>query len=67
MVQLEIFHEMTEMDMLREEVRLLRASNEKVRKSLYARHGELAKKYMDIHNRLQILEHYICRNRILSS
>jgi hypothetical protein len=67
MLQLDIFQEMTETEILREEVRLLRDSNEKVRKSLYARHGELAKKYVDIHNRLQILEHNICRNLILRS
>ncbi len=65
-LQMDFFKEMTELEIMREEIRILRESNEKVRKSLYARHGELAKNYLDLHYRLQILEHNICRNRILS-
>jgi Trm5-related predicted tRNA methylase len=61
-IQLDFFTEMTETEELREEIRQLRASHEKIRKSLYARHGELAKKYCEIHERLQVLEHNICRN-----
>ena len=64
-IQLDFFKEMDESDWLREEIRLLKEGHEKVRKSLYARHGELAKKYCDLHNRMQILEHNICRNNLL--
>ena len=60
-IQLDFFADHTEIEILREEVRQLRLSNEKVRKGLYARHGELAKLYLEINDRLNILEHNICR------
>jgi hypothetical protein len=52
-----------EIEQLKSEVDKLRLSNEKVRKALFARHGELAKMYMDLHNRLDILESNICKGR----
>ncbi len=64
-IQLDFFHEeLTEVEILREEVRQLRLSNEKVRKGLYARHGELAKLYIELNDRLNILEHNICKGKI---
>ena len=48
---------------LKSEIAKLSLSNEKVRKGLFARHGELAKMYMDIHNRLDILERNICKGK----
>jgi hypothetical protein len=36
-------------------------SSDKVRKGLFARHGELAKMYMDIHSRLEVIERNICQ------
>lgn len=63
-VQLDFFADQTEIEILREEIRQLRLSNEKVRKGLYARHGELAKKYIELHDRLNILEHNICKGKI---
>lgn len=38
-------------------------STEKVRKSIYARHSELAKKYVELHQRLEIIEKNICRGQ----
>jgi|SRR3954463_402798 len=45
---------------LKEEVKRLKESNEKVRKSLFAKHGELAKNYLELMSRLEILERFIC-------
>jgi hypothetical protein len=39
---------------------LTKNSSDKVRKSLFARHNELAKMYVDLHNRLDIIERNIC-------
>lgn len=47
---------------LKEEVKKLKESNEKVRKSLFAKHGELAKHYMELISRLDILERHICQS-----
>jgi hypothetical protein len=43
---------------LRKEVK---ESGDKIRKSLFARHGELARKYTELHDRLVHLERHICR------
>ena len=48
---------------LKDEVNKLSESNGKVRRSLFARHGELAKLYLEIHNRLEILERNICKGK----
>jgi hypothetical protein len=61
--QLEFF-EIPEIEVLRNDVRFVKESSDKVRKSLFARHGELARKYMELHERLQILEKNICTNNM---
>lgn len=61
LIQLDLFEEVTESDMLRQEIFKVRETTDKTRKSLFARHGELAKKYMDLQERLAILEHHICK------
>jgi hypothetical protein len=53
----------TKEDLLREEMRLVKESSDKVRKAMFARHGELAKKYIEIHERLEILERNICLSK----
>lgn len=59
--QLDFFEEeKSEIDYLKDEFNELKKSSEKVRKSLFAKNGELAKKYMELHERLQILERNIC-------
>ena len=61
-MQLEfIFEEKSEIEMMREKVESVRESGEKVRKSLFARHADLQKKYLDLSERLQIIERNICR------
>ena len=62
MIQLDFLQPLSEMEILREEIRQVRASNDKVRKGLFARHGELAKLYIETKNRLDILEMHICKN-----
>ena len=39
-------------------------SADKVRKSLFARNGELAKMYLDLHSRLEIIEKNICQGKV---
>lgn len=58
-----MFWEEDETLILRHELRKQRESNEKMRKALFARHGELAKNYMDLSDRMEIIERNICRNR----
>ncbi len=62
MIQLDFFQPLSEIEILREEIRQVRASNDKVRKSLFARHGELSKLYIETKMRLDILEMNICKN-----
>lgn len=52
--------EESEIESLRKEVRDIKASTDKVRKSLYARNNELEKLVADISDRLYILERNIC-------
>lgn len=66
--QLEFFAtEVSEIDLLKTDVKSVRESNDKVRKSMFARHGELARKYMELHERLQILERNICTGTVSMS
>jgi hypothetical protein len=60
--QLEFFSSstMSELDYLRSDVNAVRESNEKVRKSMFARHGELARKYAELSERMHIIERNIC-------
>ncbi len=61
-LQLEFFcEEKSEIDYLKHDVNEVRASNDKVRKSLFARHAELTRKYLELHERMQVIERNICR------
>jgi hypothetical protein len=55
----------TEVEYLREDVKHFKESNEKVRKSMFASHGELKKKYIDLHSRMEILERNICTGKAI--
>ena len=63
MIQLDFLQQDPD-EILRNEVEKLRESNEKVRKSLYARHSALQKNYIELSQRLDILESFICKNDI---
>lgn len=60
MAQLDFFIEYTETELLAQDFQALKASQEKLRKALFARHGELAKKYCDLQERMSIIERNIC-------
>ena len=66
LVQLDLFEDRSDVEILEERIRLLEKSQDKLRKGLFSRHGELAKKYIEIHDRLNILELNICRNTKLN-
>lgn len=56
-LQLEFFsEEKSYLEYLREDIKDVRESNNKVRRSLFAKHDELAKSYIDLHKRLEMLE-----------
>lgn len=61
-IQLDFFEQKNELEILQEEFRKVKESSDKVRKGIFAKHGELSKMYLDISNRLAILERYICKN-----
>jgi hypothetical protein len=63
--QLEFFplSEKDEIDRLKNEIKACKESSDKVRKSMFARHGELARKYVELGERLQIIERNICKNQ----
>ena len=65
LTQLDLFLTPDECEMieLRRDLAIVRASNDKTRKSMYARHGELSKCVCEIAERLALLEHHICRGK----
>jgi hypothetical protein len=56
-----LFEEKSEMDFLKNGFKEVKESNDKVRKSIFARHADLARKYIELHERMQILERNICQ------
>jgi hypothetical protein len=62
-IQLEFFARdpLVEIADLKKEVKKVEDSTEKVRKGIYAKHGELKSRYEKLHARLEILEKNICR------
>lgn len=62
-IQLDFFEDLTEIEVLEEKFRLLEKSMEKQRKSLFARHGALAKQYMELNNRFDVLERVLCKGK----
>ena len=61
--QLDFFRSEEESEILamNEKIKAIDASTHRVRKSLFAKNGELTKKVNDLESRLQILERHICR------
>jgi len=64
-VQLDFFQtpEQSELAELRKEMNTLRASGDKTRRAMFARHNELGKCVCEIAERLALLEHNICRGK----
>lgn len=61
--QLDLFltEEQSEIASLRERIDAVETSTGKVRRSLFAKHGELNKKLLDLEERFSILERNICK------
>jgi predicted nuclease with TOPRIM domain len=61
--QLDFFktEEESEIDALRERIEAVKVSNDKVRKAMFGRHGDLNKRLNDLEERFQILEKNICK------
>jgi hypothetical protein len=62
--QLDLFQDVSDIEILEERIRVLEKNEDKLRKALFARHGELVKKYLEINDRLNILEMNICKGGI---
>ena len=62
-IQLDFWNEKSEVDILEDRVKKMEVSLDKQRKKLFANNGDLSKKYIDIHNRLEILERNICKGK----
>jgi len=54
-IQLDLFQELSEIEILRQELADVRARNENVRKGIFARHNELAKLYVELSEKLDKL------------
>lgn len=54
-IQLDLFRELSEVDILRKELEEVRSRNENVRKGIFARHNELAKLYLELSEKVEKL------------
>lgn len=54
-IQLDLFRELSEVDILRKELEEVRLRNENVRKGIFARHNELAKLYIELSEKIEKL------------
>lgn len=55
-IQFDLFDELTDIEILKKEIEDLRIKNDNVRKGLFARHNELAKLYVELKEKYDILE-----------
>ena len=60
LIQLDLFEHYSETEMLEIQLKEMIEKYDKLRKSLYARHNELAKKYCDLQYRMDIIERNLC-------
>jgi hypothetical protein len=60
--QLEFLKEESEIKALQDRIELVKESNDKVRRGLFARHGELAKMYLELKNDLEIIKQNLCKS-----
>jgi hypothetical protein len=63
LIQMDLFQEYSEVDMLKQQVNALEKSLEKQRKALFARHGTLCKQYLELNDRFDVLERALCRGK----
>lgn len=55
-----LFEEKSELDYIRDDMKSVKESSDKVRKGIFAKHSELVKKYLELNERMQIIERNIC-------
>ena len=60
LVQLDFFEPYT-LSVLKNDLEVVKKSNDNVRKGIFARHNQLLKMYNDLQDRLQIIEKNICQ------
>ena len=63
LIQLELFEELGEMELMGNKIKEIEEGMHRVRRGIYAKHGELSKCYLDIHQRLEVIEKFICRGK----
>lgn len=63
-IQYDLFEECeeTRLHEMEKKIDEIKTSCDKVRKGMFARHGELFKLMKDIDNRLKMIESYICKS-----
>jgi hypothetical protein len=63
-IQYDLFEERpSEVDELRMQVRAYKESSDRVRKGIFAKHGDLVKRMMDLEGRMQVIEKNICQQK----
>jgi hypothetical protein len=66
-IQLKLFEETSELDMLRAELAEVKARSENVRRGLFARHNELSKLYIELKEELDGLKKHQIHERVVLS
>lgn len=61
-LQYDLFYEVDESKVALQEAREAKEMANKVRRGLFARHNEMAKMYMELSRRLEMLERNICKD-----
>lgn len=60
-VQLDFFQELSEVDLLKQEIAEVKTRGDNIRKGLFARHNELAKLYIELKERCDMLEYKLLK------
>ena len=64
LVQYDLFEPpISEVEDMKRQLAEMKKSQDKVRKGIYAKHGELCKMYLDLYHEVETLKRDICRNR----
>lgn len=63
-VQLDLFSVRSETEILQEQVNMLEKAMDRQRKALFAKQGDLARRYSDLQARMEIIEHNICKGKV---
>lgn len=63
LLQMDLFEEYSEIQILEQKIILIEKSMEKQRKSLFAKHGALCKQYIELNDRFNVLERALCKGK----